>query len=75
MAGQSGDDILSGLTPAMFLRACVEENERYMAAFDPRLLRPRVIPALGKLALAIFEAIGWIRAAFRKPAPRSASDA
>jgi len=69
------DDILSGLTPAMFLRACVEENERYMAAFDPRLLRPRVIPALGKLALAIFEAIGWIRAAFRKPAPRSASDA
>jgi hypothetical protein len=64
-------DILNDLTPAMFLRACVEENERYMAAFDPRLLRPRVIPALGKFALAIVEAIDWIRAAFRKPATRS----
>ncbi len=63
-------DVLSELTPAGFLRACVEENDRYMAAFDPRLLRPRVIPALARFALALVEAIDFIRAAFRKSAPR-----
>jgi hypothetical protein len=66
-------EVLNDLTPSMFLRACVEENDRYMAAFDPRLLRPRVIPALGKFALAILEAIEWIRTAFPKSAPRSTS--
>lgn len=64
-------DILSGLTPAMFLRACIEENDRYMAAFDPRLLRPRVIPTLGKIALALFEAFELVRGALPKSAPRS----
>jgi hypothetical protein len=67
-------DIVNDLTPAAFVRACVEENDRYMAAFDPRLLRPRVIPALAKFALAILEAIDWVRAAFRKSAPPSTSD-
>jgi hypothetical protein len=67
-------DILRDLTPTAFVRACVEENDRYMAAFDPRLLRPRVIPALAKFALAILEALDKIRAAFRKSAPPSTSD-
>jgi hypothetical protein len=66
-------DILNDLTPASFLRACVEENDRYMAAFDPRLLRPRVIPTLGKFALALFETIDRFRATFQKTAPRSTS--
>jgi hypothetical protein len=62
-------DILSGLTPAKFVRACVEENDRYMQDFDPRLLRPRVIPALAKFALAILEAIEHIQAWLRKETP------
>jgi hypothetical protein len=66
-------DVLKDLTPASFLRACVEENDRYMAAFDPRLLRPRVIPTLGKFALAVMETIERIRAPFAKSAPRSTS--
>jgi hypothetical protein len=66
-------DVLSGITPTMFVRSCVEENERYMAAFDPRLLRPRVIPALAKFALNMLEAIDLVRAAFAKSAPRSTS--
>jgi len=65
-------DVLSDLTPARFVRACVEENERYMAAFDSRLLRPRVIPALGKFALAILDTVQRLRAAFRR-STRSAS--
>ncbi len=64
-------DALKDLTAAKFLRACVEENDRYMAPFDPRLLRPRVIPALAKTALAIVETIERLRAAFPKSAPRS----
>jgi len=56
-------DALRNLTAAAFLRACIEENDRYMASFDSRLLRPRVIPALGKMALAIAEAIERFRAA------------
>jgi hypothetical protein len=66
-------DVMKGLTPAKFVRACVEENDRYMQAFDPRLLRPRVIPTLAKFALAILEAVDRIRAAFGREAPRSTS--
>ncbi len=58
--------VLGDLTPAKFLRACVDENDRYMRDFDPRLLRPRVIPALGRTALGIFEAYDGLRAAFHK---------
>ncbi|MGA8475628.1 MAG: hypothetical protein WB681_11195 [Candidatus Cybelea sp.] len=59
-------DVLSDLTPSRFVRACVDENERYMAAFDSRLVRPRVIPSLGKFALAIFDTVELLRAAFRR---------
>ena len=64
-------DIMKDLTPAKFLRACVEENDRYMRAFDPRLLRPRVIPTLGRIALAIFETIDTIRAVLRRGEARA----
>ena len=64
-------DALKNLTPAKFVRACVEENDRYMAAFDPRLLRPRVIPSLGRFALTVLETIERVRAAFERPGRRS----
>lgn len=64
-------DVMKDLTPAKFLRACVEENDRYMRGFDPRLLRPRVIPALGRIALAILETIDRIRAAFNRGEARA----
>ena len=54
-------DVMKGLTPAKFVRACVEENDRYMRAFDPRLLRPRVIPSLGRGALFALETIEKLR--------------
>jgi hypothetical protein len=62
---------LNGLTPAKFIRACVEENERHMASFDPRLLRPRVIPSLAKVALATIETIDRLRATVPKSARSS----
>jgi hypothetical protein len=66
-------DTLNGLTAVSFLRTCVDENERYMAAFDARLLRPRMIPMLAKAVLATLETVERVRAAFPKSASRSSS--
>lgn len=38
------------LSPAALLDLCVSENERRMAAYDPRLMRPQVMPRLARLA-------------------------
>ena len=54
-------DVMEGLTPAKFILTCIAENERYMRDFDPRLLRPRVIPAMAKFALAVIDFIERLR--------------
>ena len=59
-------DVLADLTPAKFLRACVDENDRYMRDFDPRLLRPRVIPTMGRIALVVIELLEALVAALKK---------
>jgi hypothetical protein len=46
-------EVFAGLTLERFLRTCLEENDTYMAAFDPRLLRPRVVPTLIRGALRV----------------------
>ena len=33
------------------MRLCLSENDRRMAKYDPRLLRPLLVPSLVKLAL------------------------
>ncbi len=52
--------VMEGLTPAKFVRACVEENDRLMSEFDTRLLRPTFIPTLARIALAILEFFEWL---------------
>ena len=44
-------DVFSGITFTEFLRTALAENERYMSAFDPRLLRPGLIPAVARVLL------------------------
>ncbi len=46
-------DVFSGITLQSFLRACLEANDTYMAEFDPRLLRPTVIPSLARVVLSV----------------------
>lgn len=46
-------DVFCGLTLPEFLRTALTENDRYMASFDPRLLRPRLIPTLARAVLAL----------------------
>ena len=37
------------LSPGALLRLCLAENERRMAGYDPRLLRPQTVPRLARL--------------------------
>jgi hypothetical protein len=48
----SGARAVAGeLTPRAFLQTCLRENARRLAAFDPWLLRPRLVPTLARMAL------------------------
>ena len=62
---------MKNLTPTIFIRPCIEESERYMASFDPALLRPRFIPAIAKLALAVIETAARIRTALPSSTSRA----
>ena len=66
-------DAFKNLSPATFIRVCIDENARYMASFDSRLLRPRVIPTLARIALTIVLAIERWRASRPKATRRSTS--
>lgn len=46
-------EVFSGLSFTSFLRACLDANDDYMAAFDPRLLRPRVVPSVARFVLML----------------------
>ncbi|MDB5042336.1 MAG: hypothetical protein JWN27_3062 [Candidatus Eremiobacteraeota bacterium] len=43
--------IVDGITPVMFLETALAENRRHMARLDPRLIKPRLMPALATAAL------------------------
>ena len=51
-AGQVGEPI----TLRRLLGMCLSENERRMSAYDARLLRPRLVPNMVRLALRILPA-------------------
>jgi hypothetical protein len=48
---QVPDSIGVDVTMVGLARTCVAENERRLAGFDPRLLRPKIVPSLVGLAL------------------------
>jgi hypothetical protein len=54
---QTGDFTLRGhesiglsLSPRAFLDICLEENDRRLGVYDPRLLRPTVVPTIARIA-------------------------
>ncbi len=44
---------MGDLTASEFLRLCLSENDRRLAAYDPRLLRPRLVPVAVRAALSV----------------------
>jgi hypothetical protein len=44
---------IDGFTLRDFVEACVAEHARRMADFDPELLRPRLLPSAGGIALSL----------------------
>jgi len=46
-----GETLTEGLTIGKLLRTCVAEDRRRMDRFDPRLLRPRIMPFVAGIAL------------------------
>jgi hypothetical protein len=45
--------LFSDVTWRSFLQSCVDENDRYLGAMDPGLLRPRVLPTIARLLLGL----------------------
>jgi hypothetical protein len=45
--------MFGGVTWRSFLQSCVGENDRYLAAMDAQLIRPRVLPAIARMALGL----------------------
>lgn len=53
-SGFMGDGkAFGGITLRRYLETCLRENELQMSAFDPRLLRPRVLPAIAQFILKL----------------------
>jgi len=48
MTGSSA--VAEPITPKALIELCLSENERRMAGYDPRLLRPETVPRLARLA-------------------------
>jgi hypothetical protein len=46
-----GETLTAGLTPRRLLEAALEEDTRRMARYDARLVRPRIMPFLARVAL------------------------
>jgi hypothetical protein len=42
------------LTPRLFLKTCLAENDRRLSCYDSRLLRPKIVPSLVRLAVSLW---------------------
>jgi hypothetical protein len=51
----AGHDTLSvALTPRAFLETCLAENDHRLSVYDHRLLRPKIVPSLVRLAVSLW---------------------
>jgi hypothetical protein len=58
---KGGSAIGIDIDPRRFLELCLRENERRMSRYDPRLLRPRIMPAAARLAMRLLRYGGATR--------------
>jgi len=55
---KGGESLGIDLTPRRFLALCLAENDRRLAVYDPRLIRPRLMPAVARLAIRLLSRRG-----------------
>jgi len=55
------EEVFGEVSVTKFLEACLKENEDDMSVFDPRLLRPRLVPGVASFALAVAKTAGRLR--------------
>jgi hypothetical protein len=56
-AAAGANEIIGGMTPAMFLEAALAENRRMLRVLDPRLIKPAMLPTLAGAALTLLRAL------------------
>jgi hypothetical protein len=62
------DDVFGEFSISKFLGACLRENAELMAAFDPRLQRPRLVPTVARSLFGLSNTLGRLRGS-RNDAP------
>ena len=50
---KGGEAIGINLDPPRFLALCLSENDRRLSPYDPRLLRPRIMPMVARMAIRL----------------------
>ncbi len=55
------DDVFGEFSASRFLHACLRENADQMAIFDPRLLRPRLVPSVAGSLFGMSNSLGRLR--------------
>ena len=63
----SARDIAADVSVRGFLTRCLEENDRRFAPYDPRLLRPRLMPALARTYLRVTQLAPQRRVSLSRP--------
>ena len=58
---KGGSAIGIDIAPRRFLELCLAENERRLSRYDPQLLRPRIMPAVARLAMRLLRSGGAAR--------------
>jgi len=58
---KGGSAIGVDIGPRGFLELCLAENERRLSRYDPRLLRPRIMPAAAHVAMRLLRSGGATR--------------
>jgi hypothetical protein len=51
------NNFMDNLTPELFFRTCLAENEKRMAQFDSQLLQPLLLPRLSHLSLQVLKLV------------------
>jgi hypothetical protein len=62
-----GDSVGGGVSVRALIDLCLAENDRRMAGYDPRLLRPTTVPRIARLVRRFLPGVALPESAGRRP--------